>query len=68
MIPNPEALIGMRFVCDLRVVAITPGHPADGTRVVTVHMYGDRYELSLDEFSSLVEAGLLTEMPEGGTR
>lgn len=65
MIENPETLIGRRYACDLRVVAIAPGAADDGSRVVTVYMYGDRYELSLEEFSSLVESGLLTEMPDG---
>lgn len=67
MIDDPERLVGRRYVCDLRVVAVAPQRvddPTGGERVVTIHQYGDRAELSLEEFSALVESGLLVEMPE----
>ena len=66
MIANPEHFIGRRFACDLRVVSIAPGRPDDGTRLVTVWMYGERAELSLEEFSTLYESGFLTEIPDSG--
>lgn len=60
----PEKLIGRRFTVDLRVVAIEPGRPDDGERMVTVHMHGDRAELSLEELTAMIEAGFLMEIPE----
>ena len=64
MIPNPESYIGRRFVADVRVVAISPGPATDLTRTVTLIMHGDRAEISLDEFTVLVDSGFLMEVPE----
>lgn len=67
MIERPEELIGKRFACDLRVESVSPplvDDPTGGARTVTFFQYGDRAELSLEEFSALVEAGLLVEVPE----
>ncbi len=60
----PEKLIGRRYVADLRVVAIAPGAPNDGSRAVTVHMHGDRAEISLEELTTMINAGFLMEMPD----
>lgn len=65
MTGDPETLIGRRFGTDLRVVAITPGDPADDTRTVTVHMQGDAYAISLGELRTLIERGFISELPEG---
>lgn len=66
MIRDPERLIGRRFTCDLRVAAVAPGPPGDGSRIVTLWMHGERAEISLAEFSQLVESGFVMEVPEGG--
>ena len=64
MLRSPERYIGRKYVADVRVVAVAPGAPGDGTRVVTLIMHGDRAEISLAEFSALVESGFLMEVPE----
>jgi hypothetical protein len=67
MIEHPESLKGRRFTCDLRVEDVTPqtvDDPTGGERVVTFFLYGERAQLSLAEFSALVETGILVEVPE----
>lgn len=66
---DADLLIGMRFVTDFRIVAVSAGRPDaiyDQHRAVTVLLRGETYELSLGELRTLVESGLVTETDEPG--
>lgn len=52
-------LLGRRFVTDFRVVSIGD----DAERTVTLYMFGDSYQLSLDELQTIIERGLVVEWP-----
>jgi len=60
---DPHELIGKRFTADFRVVGIRDG-ASEEQMAVEIHLYGDRYELSVRELRALVESGLVTEVPE----
>jgi hypothetical protein len=51
-------MLGRRYVCDFTVVAMEAG-PGGGT--VTLEMYGELYQISLEELQVLVERGLVVE-------
>lgn len=53
-------VLGKRYGCDFRVVAIGPGPTA------VLVMYGDKYEISLEELETIIERGLVTEIPNHG--
>lgn len=55
-------VLGRRFGCDFRVIAIGPGATA------ILEMRGDRFTISLAELRTLVESGLVMEwmLPGGG--
>lgn len=58
---DPRELVGRRFMADFKVVAIGE---QDGEQVAVLHMYGDRYRISVAELLALVEAGIVVEAPE----
>ena len=64
MIRDPEKLIGKRYTCEFRVVEVEPGPPGLGTRQITLYMYGEKYTLSLEEVSTLIETGFVMEVEE----
>jgi len=53
-------LLGRRFVADFTVVAVD----ADPARTVTIAMSGDRFAISLEELTILIERGLVAEWPD----
>lgn len=61
-----EWLLGRRFGCDFRVVGFGPDPPPGCDRVVLLHMNGDNYGISLGELRTLIERGLVMELPERG--
>ena len=63
---DPETLVGKRYGTDFRIASVAPGKPDDPMRTVTLYLYGEAYEISAFELSSLIEAGLVTEQPERG--
>ena len=61
-------LVGRRYVADFRVAVIGDRPPGgrEEDRECVLHMYGERYVISLGELRTLIEAGLVTEAPERG--
>lgn len=51
-------VLGKRFGTEFRVVAISTDWNA------TLVMYGETYTIGLDELRTVVERGLVTELPE----
>ena len=51
-------VLGKKFGTEFRVVAI------DAFATATLVMHGDTYRISLEELRTIVERGLVTEMPE----
>lgn len=59
---NPAEIIGKRFACEFRVVAIEGPPYADDSKV-TIYQYGERAEIDLKELSVLIESGFVMELP-----
>jgi hypothetical protein len=52
------SVLGRRYACAFRVTAIGPGEQA------VLELYGDRFVISLEELHTIIERGLVTEVPE----
>jgi hypothetical protein len=57
---NPQDLVGRRFVTDFRVIKVAD----DEDQTVTLTMYGETYQISLEELQTLIDAGFITEAPD----
>lgn len=55
---RPDTLLGRRFTCDLRIVAIGPGP----NFLLTLH--GDRFVISIEELREIIERGFITEVDD----
>lgn len=59
---TPDDVVGRRFVADFRVVAVAPAVIDDpDERVVVLHMFGERCEISFGELRQLIESGFVVE-------
>lgn len=65
-----DDILGKRYVCDFRVVAVGD-RPVDGTdddRLCSLLMYGEMYEISLGELRAMIEASFIIEAGPESTR
>jgi len=53
-----EQVLGQRFGCDFRVMAIGPGP------IATLLMHGDLFTIGLDELRTVIERGLVQLLPD----
>lgn len=60
-------LLGRRFVCDFRVMAIgaTPDGGTEDDRVVEIVHLGERSEISYGELVELIRTGFVAEAADG---
>jgi hypothetical protein len=55
-------LLGRRFVTDFRIVSFHGGGDREPEAVLLMH--GEHYRISLQELETIIERGLVTEMPQ----
>jgi hypothetical protein len=58
-----EAFLGKRYATDFTVVAVSYNEETEPEVVLLMH--GDYYRISAEELQTIIERGLVAEMPPG---
>jgi hypothetical protein len=58
---SPHLLLGRRFVTDFRVIGVTQSDGGELEAILLMH--GDEYRISVEELETVIERGLVAEVP-----